>query len=115
MAIDRRSGRLQWKRPFPQRTVLRTPSLHLPVLVLLSLVGDRMNGNHHSMLIEAVDVRTGETLGLEDNKLPDRILHLTFDHDRRRVRLWGKHSVVDLDLTNPAKPLTAQAAANGQN
>jgi hypothetical protein len=93
-----------------QRTVLRTPSLHLPVLVMLSLVGDRMNGNHRSMLIEAVDANTGETLGLEDNKFPNRILQLTYDHDRRRVRLWGTRSVVDLDLAKPSDALAAEAA-----
>jgi outer membrane protein assembly factor BamB len=112
LAIDRRSGHLLWKRAFMQRTVLRTPSLHLPVLVMLSLVGDRMNGNHRSMLIEAVDANTGETLGLEDNKFPNRILQLTYDHDRRRVRLWGTRSVVDLDLAKPSDALAAEAAAH---
>jgi len=112
LAIDRRSGRLQWKRAFLQRTVLRTPSLHLPVLVMLSLVGDRMNGNHRSMLIEAVDARTGETLGLEDNKLPNRILQLTYSHDQRRVRLWGTRSVIDLDFAKTADAPTGNAAAN---
>ena len=31
MAIDRKTGRLLWKRGFQQRTILRTPSMQLPV------------------------------------------------------------------------------------
>jgi outer membrane protein assembly factor BamB len=111
LAIDRHNGQLQWKRAFMQRTVLRTPSLHLPVLVMLSLVGDRMNGNHRSMLIETIDARTGDTLGLEDNSLPDRIMQLTYDHDRRSMRLWGKHSVVDLDFARPSDGCVLSASA----
>ena len=39
LAIDRKTGRLVWKRGFQQRTILRTPSLQLPVLVMLSSSG----------------------------------------------------------------------------
>jgi outer membrane protein assembly factor BamB len=107
LAIDRQNGRLVWRRSFQQRTVVRTPSLQLPVLVMLASVGDRLNGNHRSMLIEAVDTRTGETLGLENNKFADRILQFSYDFEQRRVRLWGKRSVVDLDFTKAGDPLAA--------
>lgn len=112
VAIDRKSGRLEWTRPFMQRSVLRTPSLHLPVLMMLSSVGDRTNGNHRSMLVEAVDARTGETLAMENNNYPNHILHLTYEHDRRRVRLWGTRSVVDLDFVQGASAATAGATAD---
>jgi outer membrane protein assembly factor BamB len=102
LAIDRKTGQLVWKRGFQQRTILRTPTLQLPVLVMLSSVGDKMNGNHRSMLVEVVDTRTGETLGVENNKFPNRILQLTYEHDRHRVRLWGTRSVIDLDLVTSA-------------
>lgn len=103
LAIDRKTGRLAWKRGFQQRTILRTPSLELPVLVMLSSVGDRMNGNHRSTLVEVVDTQSGETLGIENNKFPNRVLQLTYEHDRHRVRLFGTRSVIDLDLvTSPA-------------
>ena len=79
---------------------------------MLSSVGDRMNGNHRAMLIETIDARTGDTLGLEDNSLPDRIMQLTYDHDRRSMRLWGKHSVIDLDLIQSAGPSLADVSDN---
>jgi outer membrane protein assembly factor BamB len=112
LAIDRQSGRLVWKRGFQQRTIVRTPSLQLPVLVMLSSVGDRMNGNHRSMLVEVVDTRTGETLGVENNKFTNRILQLTYEHDRHRVRLWGARSVIDLDLIQSAGPSLADVSDN---
>lgn len=112
LAIDRTSGRLVWKRGFQQRTILRTPSLQLPVLVMLSSVGDRMNGNHRSMLVEVVDTRTGETLGVENNKFTNRILQLTYEHDRHRVRLWGAHSVIDVDLIQSAGSSLADVSDN---
>ncbi|HET6324908.1 MAG TPA: PQQ-binding-like beta-propeller repeat protein [Planctomycetaceae bacterium] len=108
LAIDRRSGQLLWKRNFAQRTVLRVPTLRLPVLVMLALVGDRLNGNHRSMLVEAVDAKTGDTLAFDDDRLPNRILQMTFDEDRRRIRLWGTRSVVDLDFASHASRLAAE-------
>ena len=112
LAIDRQTGRLAWSRSFLQRTVVRTPSLQLPILVMLASVGDRLNGNHRSMLIEAVDARTGETLGLENNKFADRILQFSYDYEQRRVRLWGKRSVIDLDLRKSADRLAVGTEAN---
>jgi outer membrane protein assembly factor BamB len=112
LAIDRKSGRLAWKHGFQQRTILRTPSLQLPVLVMLSSVGDRMNGNHRSLLVEVVDARTGDTLGVENNKFTNKILQLTYEHDRHRVRLWGARSVVDLDLIQSAGSSLADVSDN---
>ena len=81
---------------------MRTDSLRLPVLIMLSLVGDRINGNQRSMLVEVVDAQTGETLGLEDNNFNNKIYQLTFDENRHRVRLWGSRSVLDLDFIREA-------------
>jgi hypothetical protein len=78
------------------------------VLVMLALVGDRLNGNHRSMLVEAVDAKTGDTLAFDDDRLPNRILQMTFDEDRRRIRLWGTRSVVDLDFASHASRLAAE-------
>jgi outer membrane protein assembly factor BamB len=108
LAIDRRCGQLLWKRTFAQRTVLRVPTLRLPVLVMLALVGDRLNGNHRSMLVEAIDAKTGDTLAFDDDRFPNRILQMTYEEDRRRVRLWGTRSVVDLDFASHAAPLAAE-------
>jgi hypothetical protein len=59
---------------------------------------DNLDGNYKSLLVEVIDARTGETLGIADNKFPNRILQLSYDDDPRRVRLWGTKSVVDIDF-----------------
>jgi hypothetical protein len=109
VAIDRRSGRVLWKRTFAQRTVLRVPTLRLPVLVMLALVGDRLNGNHSSMLVEVVDAKTGDTLAFDDDRLRNRILQMTYEEDRQRIRLWGTRSVVDLDFASRGSRVAADA------
>jgi outer membrane protein assembly factor BamB len=98
VAIERESGRVLWKRNFPHRTVLRVPTLRLPVLVMLALVGDRLNGNHKSMLVEVVDAKTGQTLAFDDDRKDNHVLQMTYDDDQQRIRLWGTKSVVDLDF-----------------
>jgi len=108
VAIDRRSGQMLWKRAFAQRTVLRVPTLRLPVLVMLAFVGDRLNGNHRSMLVEVIDTKTGDTLAFDDDRFPNRILQMTYDEDRRRIRLWGTRSVVDLDFASQGSRLAAE-------
>jgi outer membrane protein assembly factor BamB len=111
VAIDRRSGQMLWKRAFAQRTVLRVPTLRLPVLVMLAFVGDRLNGNHRSMLVEVIDTKTGDTLAFDDDRFPNRILQMTYDEDRRRIRLWGTRSVVDLDFASQGSRLAAETSA----
>lgn len=111
VAIDRQSGQVLWKRTFAQRTVLRVPTLRLPVLVMLALVGDRLNGNHRSMLVEVIDTKTGDTLAFDDDRFPNRVLQMTYDEDSRRIRLWGTRSVVDLDFASHPSRIVAQGAA----
>lgn len=110
IAVDRKTGHPLWRRAFPPRTIVRTDSLRLPVLIMLSLVGDRINGNQRSMLVEVVDAQTGETLGLEDNNFNNKIFQLTFDENRHRVRLWGSRSVLDLDFVPRGAAMTSEAA-----
>ena len=110
VAIDRRSGKMRWKRTFAQRTVLRVPTMRLPVLVMLALVGDRLNGNHSSMLVEVIDTRTGDTLAFDDDRLRNRILQMTYEEDRRRIRLWGNKSVVNLDFASDGARLAGETS-----
>jgi hypothetical protein len=108
VAIERGTGRVLWKRNFPHRTVLRVPTLRLPVLVMLALVGDRLNGNHRSMLVEVVDAKTGQTLAFDDDRKDNHVLQMTYDDDQQRIRLWGTKSVVDLDFGQHATRLSVE-------
>ena len=100
LAIERKTGRLLWNRSFPHRTLVRSPTLRMPMLIMLSSVGDHTDSSQCSMLVEVVDSNTGETLGIEDNHFSNRILQLTYEPESRRVRLWGTRSVVNLDFTD---------------
>jgi outer membrane protein assembly factor BamB len=111
LALDRRTGQLRWKRTFAQRTVLRVPALRLPVLVMLAIVGDRLNGNHRSMLVEVVDAKTGDTLAFDDDRFHNRIMQMTYEDDRHRIRLWGARSVVDLNFSSRPAGLAAESMA----
>jgi len=108
VAIERGTRRVLWKRTFPHRTVLRVPTLRLPVLVMLALVGDRLNGNHRSMLVEVVDAKTGQTLALDDDRKDNHVLQMTYDDEEQRIRLWGTKSVVDLDFDKPGSRLSVE-------
>jgi hypothetical protein len=78
---------------------------------MLAFVGDRLNGNHRSMLVEVIDTKTGDTLAFDDDRFPNRILQMTYDEDRRRIRLWGTRSVVDLDFASQGSRLAAETSA----
>jgi hypothetical protein len=75
---------------------------------MVALVGDRLNGNHRSMLVEVIDTKTGETLAFDDDRFPNHILQMTYDDDHRRIRLWGTRSVVDVDFASHGSRLAAE-------
>jgi hypothetical protein len=75
---------------------------------MLALVGDRLNGNHRSMLVEVVDAKTGQTLAFDDDRKDNHVLQMTYDDDQQRIRLWGTKSVVDLDFGQHATRLSVE-------
>jgi len=97
-AVDRSQGRILWKRSFPPRSIVRTPHVRLPFLVTMSRLRDRWNGSRQSLLIEAVDAATGDTLGLKDNIYPNRIVQLACEPERGRVELHGMKSTIILEF-----------------
>jgi hypothetical protein len=97
-AVDRFQGRILWKRSFPPRSVVRTPHVRLPFLVTMSRLRDRWNGSRQSLLIEAVDVATGDTLGMKDNIYPNRIVQLACELERGQVKLHGMKSTIVLEF-----------------
>jgi outer membrane protein assembly factor BamB len=92
--FDVASGRRLWSRTFPQRTVLLPRTGELPFLVMIS----RSRGTQAALLVEAVDAATGTTLGLRDDLLPDRILHLSYDPESNAVELRGIQNRIRLQL-----------------
>jgi hypothetical protein len=108
-AIDRGTGVALWKRSLPPRTAMRSIGVPLPVLVLLSLVGDRIEGNSRSLLAEVLDASTGETLCVHDACFRDQILQMSYLPEESSLRLWGKKSTITLELLRSGAQATADA------
>ncbi len=98
IAIDRKSGRVQWTDHSPQRSILRLPQVRLPFLIALSNLDDRTDGNRKSLMIEVIDAATGEIIGSKENAMRGRISHFIYDHERGRIELHGQNSVIHLDF-----------------
>jgi hypothetical protein len=97
-AIDRRTGRILWKRPLPSRTLLQLDPPGLPLLVFVSLIRDRHDGNVRSLLVEVLDAETGDVLGRRDQLPLDRMVNVEYDGESRTLRLVGQKSEIELQL-----------------
>ncbi|MAT14197.1 MAG: hypothetical protein CMJ46_02895 [Planctomyces sp.] len=98
LAFSKQTGELVWSRSFQPASVIRLSHYRLPVLLLVSRTRDRMNPNLHSLAVEAVDTRTGKSLGFHDEILTDRLVYGAYDPDTRRISLVGHRTAVHFDL-----------------
>jgi len=111
LAIERTSGRLLWKRSFPQRSFIHAPHARMPFLTAVARVSQRGYGRSDGLLVEIVDSRTGRTIGFKDNLLADRILHMSYEPDLDKVVLRGLRSVIDIEFerggenASPSQPV----------
>ena len=96
--VDARTGRRLWKRRFPDCSLVRTPYLRLPFLIVLSRLRDRRNTSLQSLRIELIDNRSGRTLGSRDNLFPDGILRLDYQPHRSRLELYGRRTRIGIDF-----------------
>jgi hypothetical protein len=96
--IDRKTGRIAWKRIVPSRTLLRLEPTGLPFLVLLSRIRDKHDGNLQSLLVEVLDAETGELLGRQEHLSADRIVEADYDGVEQTLRLIGQKTSVDIRL-----------------
>ena len=99
LAVDRRTGRIQWRRNVPHKSVLRLRRSNLPFFVAVSRVQIRRGlETIQNLDLELIDRHTGATLGHERNLVSDRIVHYRFDRERGRLELHGLTSRIDLDF-----------------
>jgi outer membrane protein assembly factor BamB len=108
LAINPELSRLEWKRTLPQRSVLRTPQYRLPFLITMSGVRDRWNGNRQSLLVEVIDIATGETIGLKTDLRPDRIVQCTYEPDSGRMLFYGLKTLFELKFDRGRQRLTTE-------
>jgi len=95
LAIDRRTGKTLWSRSTEQRTVVDPIDHPTPFLVAVARVSDRRFGSRKTLLVEAIDKKTGETLGASDALVPDQPLQIRTSPGR--VSLAGMTSTVELE------------------
>jgi outer membrane protein assembly factor BamB len=108
LAINPKLSRLEWKRTLPQRSVIRTPQYQLPFLITMSGIRDRWNGNRQSLLVEVIDIATGETIGLKTDLRPDRIVQCTYDPDSGRMLFYGLKTLFELRFDRGRQRLTTE-------
>ncbi|MEZ6048064.1 MAG: hypothetical protein R3C11_21295 [Planctomycetaceae bacterium] len=110
LAFEKKSGKLLWQRTFQPASVLQLTPHQVPCLILVSRTRDRVNPNLHSLAIEAIDNKTGETLGFHDEILTDRLVFATYDPEDRRISLVAHRTRINLDLLSEtiSAPLQAQ-------
>ncbi len=99
IAINAKTGTMKWKVELPQRSVIHLPHYHLPFLMTISRVRDPWNSSRQSMLVEIIDRKNGQTIGLKDNIFPDRILHLSYFPENGLIELFGQNTKIDLDFS----------------
>ncbi len=106
-AVDRKSGKMLWKRAFPQRSVIQMPHFRLPFLITVSRQSyrDPRKRNQQSLLVEVIDAQTGQTMGIKENIFPDRILQLWYERDLGRLELTGLQTQIRLDFDRPRQCL----------
>ncbi len=97
-AIDRRSGKVIWRRAVPARTLLKLEPENLPFLVLLSRIRDPHDNNLQTLLVEVLDATTGNLIARRNGLPADRFLQAEFDAVDRRLRLVGQKSSVEIRL-----------------
>lgn len=113
-AIDCQTGRRLWTRSLPQRSLIQTPQFRLPFLVAISSVRDNWNHQRKGLLVEVFDAQTGDTIGLKEDILADRIVQVSYDPDAARVRLHGLQTTINIDFGRNVQGLAAFAeSANG--
>ena len=96
--FNKNTGQQLWKRTLPQRSILRLPEYDLPFLITISRERGRQKNNTQSLLVEAIDIQTGETLGSAVNLFPDRLVQMSVDRDRGVVLLHGLKNEIRLDF-----------------
>ncbi|RMG40454.1 MAG: hypothetical protein D6725_03350 [Planctomycetota bacterium] len=104
LCIDARSGRKLWERELPQRSVLDLSSYRLPFLVTLSSIRDTYRAYQRSLLVELIDLRSGNTILRQENLPPDRIAHVTVD-PAGVLRIDGFNGALEIDFSRRVQNL----------
>jgi outer membrane protein assembly factor BamB len=102
IAIDRKSGRVLWRREVTHKSLLKLQNCNLPFFVAVSRVQlTRQVGTVQTLDIEIIDRQTGETLGHRNDLLSDRLVHYRLDREHGTLQLHGLNSRIDLDFHVP--------------
>ncbi len=89
LAISRRTGELKWIRSFSNRTIINEQIDGLPMLLMCATYQSRPGDQQRSMLLEILDLKTGNTLASRKDLALTRLLLLNHNQPEGEVHLSG--------------------------
>ena len=89
IAVNATTGQLEWTRLFGNRSLLDDEASGLPFVVMCANFQQRPGDQERSLLLEVVDLRTGETLELRNDLPVGRLMLVNHVTELGEVRLAG--------------------------
>jgi hypothetical protein len=100
LAICKRSGQLKWIRSFSNRTVINEQIGELPLLLTCATYQSRPGDQQRSMLLEILELKTGNTLVSRKDLAIGRLLLLNDHQKKGEILLSGIHSDIVISYQN---------------
>jgi len=89
MAIDRRTGNLEWTRHLPHRSLVNAEHVGLPFLLTCANFQTQPGAPSRQLLLELIDPSNGETIARVDDLPSARLLLMKHDVDQQKLILSG--------------------------
>ena len=100
LAINKRSGQLEWIRSFSNRTIIKEELDGLPLMLTCATYQSRPGDQHRSMLIEILDLRTGNTLESRNDLPTGRLLLHNHNREKGEIVLSGMINDIVINYSN---------------
>ena len=103
-AVDPKTQQVVWRRTLGSRSLVQLVGQPLPVLVSLCRIRRQ---DQASLAVEALDLRTGQTLAARDDLVSDRLLQASYDRQRGSIELRGGKTTIRLEFAPNVAGLSA--------
>ena len=100
MAISAHSGQLKWMRSFSNRTIVNEPLGGLPILLTCATYQSRPGDQQRSLLVEILDLDTGNTLASRNDLPLSRLLLLNYCSRKSEILLSGMMNDIAIHFRN---------------
>ena len=100
LAINSRTGQLDWIRQFSNRTIIEEGQSKLPFVLMAAIYQNRPGSQQRTLLIEALDLKTGNTLVYRNDLPTGRLLLLNHDRNKGEVVFSGMINDIVIEYGN---------------